>query len=451
MAVACPVCEKTWPRGTDVCPDDGSWLHDETQLIRGRALRPSDFRFEEVSGGGGAFGDTVRVDPSAIAEIVRASKELGPGTKAGDYEIEAKIGEGAMGTVYRAIHPTIGKRVAIKVMSPKLFDQPDAVTRFIAEARAVAAIRHPGIVDIFGFGRLPDGRTFLVMEWLEGQNLAARLLNGKPPLEEALEIMRQMARALDAAHAKNIIHRDLKPENVFLLQLEEELVVKVLDFGLAKSKDDEAGVGVTREGEMLGTPIYMSPEQCRGKGVDHRTDIYALGCIGYLLFTGRVPFEHDNSAELISAHLTSEPPRPSSIAPSVPPRVDELLARMLAKDPEARPTLTEIRKLMGVLLSRGTEQLTAIDPGEVTPNPVARRSSVVVAERPVTPLESATTAPDSPAALQAAQPPAEENKRWWLPIAIVAIALVVITLGILAFSSLSAAKQNTETPPIHGS
>jgi serine/threonine-protein kinase len=427
--VACPVCEKIWPRGTDVCPDDGSWLHDETQLIRGRALRPSDFRFDEMSGGGGgsSFSDTVRVDPSVIAEVVRVSKELGPGTKAGDYEIEAKIGEGAMGTVYRAIHPTIGKRVAIKVMSPKLFEQPDAVARFVAEARAVAAIRHPGIVDIFGFGRLPDGRTFLVMEWLEGQNLAARLLNGRLPLEEALEIMRQMARALEAAHAKDIIHRDLKPENVFLLQIQEELVVKLVDFGLAKTKDEETGVGVTREGEILGTPIYMSPEQCRSKGVDHRTDIYALGCIGYLLFTGRVPYEHDNAAELISAHLTTEPPLPRSIDASVPAKIDELLVRMIAKDPAGRPTVGEIRRLMSSLLSRGT-----------TPHPA------------VSPLEAASTAPDTPAAKLAAEP--EQNQRWWMPIAIVAVALVVITLGILAFSSLSAAKDRAESsPPAQGS
>src|SRR5207244_7823184 len=136
-----------------------------------------------------------------------------------------------------------------------------------------------GIVDIFGIGRLPDGRTFLTMQWLEGESLGARLAKGRLPMADALDIIRQIARALEAAHAKEIVHRDLKPENVFLTTIGDETFVKLLDFGLAKASHKD--VAVTRSGQILGTPLYMSPEQCRSKGVDHRTDIYALGCLSY--------------------------------------------------------------------------------------------------------------------------------------------------------------------------
>jgi len=308
-----------------------------------------------------------------------SKSDLEEGTKVGDYEIEAKIGEGAMGTVYRAKHPAIGKIAAIKVISPRVFAEPDAVKRFVAEARAVAAIRHPGIVHVFGFGRLSDNRTYLTMEWLDGESLGARLRRGPLSLTEALDVVRQIARALEAAHAKDIIHRDLKPDNVFLQTVDgEPPIVKLLDFGLAKVvKRDDMLVARTRTGQILGTPLYMSPEQCRAKNVDHRTDVYALGCMCYELFAGRVPFDHDNAAELISAHLTIEPPNPRSLNPAISRELDSLLPRMIAKDPDQRPTLADLRQTIQKLTGRVTQPIAVMTPAAaVLPSYVATRGAV---------------------------------------------------------------------------
>jgi serine/threonine-protein kinase len=181
---------------------------------------------------------------------------------------------------------------------------------------------------------------------------------GELPFVDACEIIRQIARALEAAHAKGIIHRDLKPENVFLKTVDDEKpIVKLLDFGLAKStrKDDDAGnVAKTRSGQMLGTPLYMSPEQCKSKGVDHRTDIYALGCMCFELLVGRTPYDADNIAEIITAHLVSEPPRPSTFRPDIDPDLDKLLYGMIQKDPAKRPPLGEVRRILGMQVSKAT-------------------------------------------------------------------------------------------------
>jgi eukaryotic-like serine/threonine-protein kinase len=373
--VLCQVCGKTWPADQTVCPDDGTWLHEETimESQRHRARKPSlgDEQLDSAdklldSSDRRALAKTAPPGGPAAMAI-----ELAAGTRVGEYEIEAKIGEGAMGTVYRAVHPAIGRHVAIKVMTPKLFDEPESVKRFVAEARAVAAIRHPGIVDVFGFGRLPDRRTYLVMEWLEGSSLAARMQQSKLDVAEACDMIRQIARALEAAHAKGIVHRDLKPENVFVQHIEDEKAqCKLLDFGLAKVTNQEDGlVARTRTGQLLGTPLYMSPEQCKSKGVDHRTDIYALGCMAYEMVCGRVPFDCDNVAELISAHLVSEPPKPSTIKPDISPILDKLLLRMIAKDPDERPTLAEVRRTISTFLSRESQPMMAVRPEDLTPPP----------------------------------------------------------------------------------
>ncbi len=395
--MVCPGCGKAWPRDLDVCPNDGTYLHEDTAADHAAYQPP-------------ALDDTIAEDEDVAPA---PSRDLAPGTPCGDYEIETKIGEGAWGAVYRAIHPTIGKHVAIKVMSHKLFDEPEAHKRFVAEARALASIRHPGIVEIFGIGRLRDGRAFLTMQWLEGETLGARLQRGPLPRDQALEIMRQIARALDAAHAKNIIHRDLKPDNVFLVTVDDELSIKLVDFGLAKAtKEHDRAVAVTRSGQMVGTPLYMSPEQCRSKGVDHRTDIYALGCLGYEVLCGRVPFVHDNAAELISAHLNDEPPSPRALRPDLAPQIERMLVRMIAKRPDDRPTLGDVRQTIGAVLRRAAQPLQAFS-------------------APLD-LESATTADDQ-------APPVKPQRRRWLVIAIA--ALVVIALGIFAFSSLSEARR----------
>jgi eukaryotic-like serine/threonine-protein kinase len=378
--VVCQVCSKTWPADQAVCPDDGTWLHEQTimeaqrQRARTPSLDPPGLAGEfptQTTDHSRPFAQTAAALPAPPPGPPGLLSELPPGARVGEYAIEAKIGEGAMGAVYRAVHPAIGRHVAIKVMTPKLFDEPESVKRFVAEARAVAAIRHPGIVDVFGFGRLPDSRTYLVMEWLEGSSLAARIEHGHVSLEDACDMIRQIARALEAAHAKGIVHRDLKPENVFVQHIDDEKPqCKLLDFGLAKvtNKEDNA-VARTRTGQLLGTPLYMSPEQCKAKGVDHRTDIYALGCIAYELLCGRVPFDADNVAELISAHLVAQPPEPLALNPQLPPALDRLLLQMVAKNPEERPTLVEIRRVISSALSRPSQPHLSVRPEDITPPP----------------------------------------------------------------------------------
>jgi serine/threonine protein kinase len=395
--VTCQVCGKNWPADHSICPDDGTWLYEQTLIeLAPKSKRPSieipppakGRRHDTAPGGHGArYENTLRHPqrpPSGPMSPLRGAStdmiaaqlapaegpvEIQPGTQIGDYMVESKVGEGAMGTVYRAVHPAIGKQVAIKVMTPKVFGEAESVKRFVGEARAVAAIEHQGIVDVFGFGRISDGRTYLVMEWLDGQSLSARMQQGEIPFLDACEIIRQIARALEAAHAKGIIHRDLKPENVFLKRGggdDDKPNIKLLDFGLAKStnKEDAANLARTRSGQMLGTPLYMSPEQCKNKSVDHRTDIYALGCMCFELLCGRTPYDADNVAEIITAHLVAEPPRPTKFKPDLPADLDKLLFGMIQKDPDRRPPLGEIRRIVGMHLSRVSGIASPLTPPE---------------------------------------------------------------------------------------
>jgi serine/threonine-protein kinase len=280
-------------------------------------------------------------------------RELPPGVVVGDtYEVDAKLGAGAMGEVYAAHHMKLGKRVAIKVIGQRLSDDDAAIERFAMEARTLAQIQHPAIVAIEHVGELADGRAYFVMEFLRGESLFERLQRGRLPLPEALRVLDQMARGLEAAHAEGVTHRDLKPENTFLVQLPgEPPAVKLVDFGLAKLAADRADVDRraerTQSGVAIGTPMYMSPEQARGPDVDHRTDIYALGCVAYELLLGVPPFPHARTApELYAAHLAEAPPLPRSIWPEIPPQLDLALFAMLAKDPAHRPTLAQVRSVL---------------------------------------------------------------------------------------------------------
>ncbi len=221
------------------------------------------------------------------------------------------------------------------------------VSRFVAEARAVNQIRHRNIIDIFAFGALEDGRHYYVMEFLDGAPLDQQLEQGGAiPFGEAIPILRAVARALDAAHAKGIAHRDLKPENIFLARESDGAVYpKLLDFGIAKLLGATAAGSMhkTRTGAPIGTPYYMSPEQCRGRDVDHRTDIYAFGVVAYKVLTGEVPFDGDDYMDILLKQIGEEPVPPSQVAargahaPALPPSVDDAIAWMMKKDPAQRP------------------------------------------------------------------------------------------------------------------
>jgi tRNA A-37 threonylcarbamoyl transferase component Bud32 len=257
----------------------------------------------------------------------------------GQYRILRKIGAGGMGMVFVGEHLLIHRRAAIKTLQPALSKQPELVERFFNEARALSAIGDPGIVQIFDFGYHVDGTAYIVMELLEGEGLADRLDRfGTLAIPSALRIARQMASSLAATHAKQIVHRDLKPENIFLVrdcEAQGGERTKILDFGIC-------AVGGAPEtdappGTMIGTPVYMAPEQCCGRSDgDPRSDIYGLGCVLFQMLTGKAPFERDSVREVIQAHIAEPPPPVSSMREDVPPCVDELVARCLAKAPEDR-------------------------------------------------------------------------------------------------------------------
>ncbi|MDI1475660.1 serine/threonine-protein kinase [Polyangium sp. y55x31] len=299
----CPTCRTQYPDDISTCANDGV------------ALVPDD-----------TLGP---VEPPLAA-----------GTIVGEYRIEGKLGEGGFGAVYRAVHPVIGKAAAIKVLSREFSGNPQIVSRFVAEARAVNQIRHRNIIDIFSFGVLDDGRQYYVMELLEGLTLDAFLRQrGRIPPEEAIPILAKVARALDAAHAAGIAHRDLKPENIFLVYDEDTgLFPKLLDFGIAKLLGDSAGAHhKTRTGMAMGTPLYMSPEQCRGKNVDQRTDIYSFGIVAHELLTGRLPFEAEDTIDLLIKQTSAPAPPMSTVCPDLPAALDAPVLHMLEKDPARRP------------------------------------------------------------------------------------------------------------------
>jgi eukaryotic-like serine/threonine-protein kinase len=266
----------------------------------------------------------------------------------GNYKITAKLGEGGMGVVYLAEHPVIGKKVAMKAIHPELSKNSDVVSRFITEAKAVNQIGHEHIVDIADFGNTSDGEFYFVMEYLQGESLSDRLKRVKNlPVRQAMSIGAQIADALNASHQQGIIHRDLKPENIFLcLRGANHDFVKVLDFGLAKlTQNDQKVTHKTRTGSVMGTPYYMSPEQCEGKiEIDYRADIYSLGVLIFEMLTGKVPFGGEGYGEIIVKHVTMPPPSVRSIVPELPEYLDLLLYRVLAKDRDQRfQTMADLR------------------------------------------------------------------------------------------------------------
>jgi len=275
------------------------------------------------------------------------------GTMVGEYQITGLLGEGGMGTVYAGVQPLIGKKVAIKVLRSELSENKEVMARFLAEARAVNTIGHPNIIDIFAFGAFDDGTQYFVMELLPGQSLK-ELLEEHAPLTttDAAPILTQVLDALEAAHEHGIVHRDLKPDNIFLADHPSGgYMVKLLDFGIAKFTDDGASVGHTATGVPLGTPVYMSPEQCRGEDIDHRADLYALGVIMYELWTGEVPFRAKTFLGLIQKHLNEAPAPPSEIV-LIARDLEETILWCLSKDTADRPaTIVELRQSLQPILN----------------------------------------------------------------------------------------------------
>ena len=276
---------------------------------------------------------------------------IAAGQSIGSYRILQKIGTGGMGAVYLAEHPLIGKKVALKVIHRELASNKEVVQRFFQEAKAVTKIGNEHIIEIHDFGQTPEGDHFYIMEYLEGQTLAAVLSDERVlDVMRALHIGAQVAAALGAAHAAGVIHRDLKPDNVMLTtRLGDPNFVVLLDFGLAKMFIGGGQSAVkTAAGVLLGTPQYMSPEACESKGnLDHRTDIYALGVLLFQMMTGTLPFDGETMGEVLVKQVTQLPPPPRGFNPSIPPSVEQIVLRCLAKNVDARfPTMQALREAL---------------------------------------------------------------------------------------------------------
>ena len=299
------------------------------------------------SGIGAALGPALAGPPGHTrnANDFAAPPSFGPdadfvGQELSGYLVQRKLAEGGMGVVYEGVHTKIGRRGAIKVLKVEFCRNEEVVERFKQEARAVNEIRHENIVDIFEFGRDPQGRVYFVMEYLEGEPLSARIRRGALTWAEAFPILDQMLRALKAAHDKGFVHRDLKPDNIWLGYVDGRVQVKLLDFGIAKLVGtDSPKEKLTQTGSVIGTPHYMSPEQINGsRDIDQRTDIYALGIITYEMFAGVTPFTGETLQAVMTGHLFKDPPRLADIPPilGVPKPIAEIVDRMLVKDANAR-------------------------------------------------------------------------------------------------------------------
>ena len=285
-----------------------------------------------------------------VVEGVDAQNKLVGQTIDGRYEVEGVLGEGGMGLVYKARHIVLNKPLAIKVLRPDVSRDEEIITRFRQEAQSASAIGNQHIIDISDFGTLPEGSTYFVMEYLNGVDLTGAIEEsatpepeepGQPAIRTGMDpkrivhVTKQLCRALGAAHEAGIVHRDLKPDNIYLIKRGgDSSFVKVLDFGIAKVGGSSSKL--TRAGQVFGTPHYMSPEQCAGSGVDHRTDVYALGVIMYEMATGEVPFDADNLMGILTKHLYEEPAPPRSMVASVPEELELVILKAMTKQADAR-------------------------------------------------------------------------------------------------------------------
>ncbi|MDB4972391.1 MAG: Serine/threonine protein kinase PrkC, regulator of stationary phase [Myxococcaceae bacterium] len=269
-----------------------------------------------------------RAMPTVVSDTQRYGAQSTP-TSIGDYKILEELGRGALGVVYRAEHRLLKKVAAIKLWSLPNTQTSKANAALLREARAAAATRHPGVVDVYDILRMPDGRIAMVMELLDGETLSARIARtGALDASDAVQIARSIADVLDATHSAGIVHRDLKPENVFLLP---DGRIKVLDFGAALSSarpDEKAGT--------LGTPWYMAPEQAYGNPPDRRSDLYSLGCVLYEMLTGNCPYDATDPRAVIAKHIEEPVPTPESPLGPLPDALERTVIRSLAKYPEQR-------------------------------------------------------------------------------------------------------------------
>ena len=381
------------------------------------------------------------IDGATPQETVASDSQINgssfaQGTRIGRYEIVEKLGRGSFGMVLTARDTELDREVALKVLNPSHHDDPEVLQRFLIEARAAARVKHPGIVTVLECGRHThedDELAYIAMEKLEGESLGSRLARlGTLEPDAAMEIARQVASALAAAHAAEVLHRDLKPENIFIVPDPATATgdrVKVLDFGLAKLKSSN----VTQVTSVFGTPRYMSPEQCRSSGkIDQRSDNYALGCILFELVTGKTPFEGE-LYKIVERHQKTIAPRARELVPGVPRALDDLIAQMLAKDPGARPpTMAAVQRRL--------QLAGAMVPG-YTSEPVAKQevrdeSVILLVKREPPPAKAL------PAAVPMVRPSRLIPRRAPRQTYVAALAAITIAVALAAILSLIAANRH---------
>jgi DNA-binding beta-propeller fold protein YncE len=350
-----------------------------------------------------------------------------PGQTIGQYTIVNKLGEGGMGAVYKADQPAIHRSVALKVLSANLASDPDALDRFKREVDMIAELEHPYILPVYDFGQVDDN-PYIVMRYMSGGSLFQRMHEQQLPQAELLRVLRQVAEALDYAHARDVIHRDLKPGNVLL---DESGNACLADFGLAKTMAGSRDLTAT--GSILGTPAYMSPEQARGEKLDARSDVYAFAVMVYEALAGQLPFQAKTSMEYIQKHLTEQPPSIVSVAPRLPPSVGEALRRGMAKDRNQRPArATQLMDDLQAALA-GKAAVGA----SPAPAPVAART-VAQGQRTGTVGVGAGLAAASGESVAAEAAPPERSWLVWLLVGVGALAalgvLVVALAGVGIFA-----------------
>ena len=338
------------------------------------------------------------------------------------YHILKRIGEGGMGRVYLGEHVKMNRQCAIKVMSPALVNDAESASRFAREASSAARIIHPNVAAVFDYGE-SEGLVYLVMEYVDGEPLS-RLLAREAPfaLERAVDLARQIADGLGAAHELGIVHRDLKPDNILVTRSRSgREVAKVVDFGIAKAMQEGAGEALTRTGLVIGTPEFMSPEQLLGDPIDARSDLYALGCILHLMLTAAPAFDAPTREQMIKRRLSENPPHAQELDPGIPDSIDRVIVKLLARTPDERyGSAAEVRDALS-----GAHTRRMSSDGTVLPRKETPRSAQTLMFGASTSEEAAAARAAARAAVLTAPPSTKRGRRVWPwvlgPIAIVAI------------------------------
>ena len=322
-----------------------------------------------------------------------------PGMQVGPYQILERLGQGGMATVYKAYHPALDRYVALKVLHPAFMEDPNFLERFRREARVVARLDHPNIVPIYDFSE-HEGQPYLVMKFIEGETLKARLQRGRLSMEEIMVVAEAVGAALSYAHRQGVLHRDVKPSNVMLAA---DGRIYLTDFGLARIA--QAGESSLSSDRLLGTPQYISPEQALGKGdLDERTDVYSFGVMLFELFLARVPYSADTPYAIIHDHIYTPLPRPRDLDPNISPALERVLLKALAKSPEDR--FASVEALMEALRQavRGEDALA----GEPLPSQPA--AATLPSLKPAEAATDTAAAPPASCAATAAPPPSLRSR-----------------------------------------